>query len=175
MGAKVILISGPTQETAVGLDGIVYIPVISAQDMYDAVHTHYNSCDIAILSAAVSDYRPKISFDQKIKKGEEALELTLVKTRDILKSIGALKKDQFLVGFALETNNELAHAKQKLTSKNLDLIVLNSLRDKGAGFGGSTNKVTFISRSGEVVENELKLKSEVASDLFDYIINTLNE
>ena len=175
LGARVILISGPTHEIVDGIDGILYLPVTSAEEMYQAVHTHFDACDIAILSAAVADYRPEISFDEKIKKQDAALELRLVKTKDILKSIGEIKKNQFLVGFALETNDELVHAKNKLSSKNLDLIVLNSLRDKGAGFGGSTNKVTFISRSGQLQENELKSKREVAADLFNYIIKNLNE
>ena len=174
LGAKVILVSGPTQESVVGFDEILYVPVISAQDMYDAVHNHFASCDVAILSAAVADYKPKISYDQKIKKQDQTLDITLIKTRDILKSIGRIKKHQFLVGFALETHDELVHAKKKLTSKNLDLIVLNSLRDKGAGFGGSTNKVTFISASGAVKVGELKSKREVASDLMDLILKNIN-
>ena len=142
--------------------------------MYDEVHKHYKYCDIAILSAAVADYRPKQVAGQKIKKAGSTLTVELEKTKDILKSLGQEKKNQFLVGFALETNNELEHAKGKLESKNLDLIVLNSLRDKGAGFGVSTNKVTFITKSKQVIENELKSKAEVAKDLMQQILKQID-
>ena len=142
--------------------------------MYNEVHQHYNTCDIAILSAAVADYRPKTIATQKIKKKDSTFTIELEKTKDILKSLGEAKKNQFLVGFALETNNELEHAKTKLKSKNLDLIVLNSLQDKGAGFGVSTNKVTFITVNNAVIEHELKSKAEVAQDLMQQIIKQLN-
>jgi phosphopantothenoylcysteine decarboxylase/phosphopantothenate--cysteine ligase len=142
--------------------------------MYTEVHKHFKSSDIAILSAAVADYRPKTVALQKIKKKDATFSLQLEKTKDILKSLGEIKTTQFLVGFALETNNELAHAKGKLESKNLDLIVLNSLQDKGAGFGVSTNKVTFITSSDEVIENKLKSKAEVAKDLMQHILKQLH-
>lgn len=169
LGAEVILISGPSQQTA-NHNLITVIPVTSAQEMYDEVHKYFEITNIAILSAAVADYRPKNVADQKIKKKESTFTIELEKTKDILKSLGMIKKDQFLVGFALETNNELEHAKGKLQSKNLDLIVLNSLNDTGAGFGGSTNKVTFITASGEVIAHELKSKAEVARDLMQQIL-----
>lgn len=169
LGAKVTLISGPTNET-VSHNLITLIPVVSAEDMYNDVHNYFKTADIAILSAAVADYKPKIVANQKIKKAEATLTLTLEKTKDILKSLGHIKTDQFLVGFALETTNELEHAKGKLISKNLDLIVLNSLNDKGAGFGVSTNKVTFITASLEVIEHDLKSKAEVAEDLMHQIL-----
>ncbi|WP_299335594.1 bifunctional phosphopantothenoylcysteine decarboxylase/phosphopantothenate--cysteine ligase CoaBC [uncultured Psychroserpens sp.] len=169
LGAEVILVSGPSQQT-VSHSLIDVKRVTSAQDMYDEVHKHYDNCDVAILSAAVADYRPKNVADKKIKKTASTFNIELEKTKDILKSLGAIKKNQFLVGFALETNNELEHAKGKLKSKNLDLIVLNSLNDKGAGFGGSTNKVTFITASNEIIEHELKSKTEVAQDLMQQIL-----
>ncbi|WP_225036176.1 bifunctional phosphopantothenoylcysteine decarboxylase/phosphopantothenate--cysteine ligase CoaBC [Winogradskyella sp. SM1960] len=169
LGAEVILVTGPTQQS-VSSNFISVKSVVSAEDMYTEVHKHFNTSDIAILSAAVSDYKPKNVATQKIKKKETTLTIELEKTKDILKSLGAIKKNQFLVGFALETNNELEHAKGKLKSKNLDLIVLNSLQDKGAGFGVSTNKVTFITSSKDIIENELKSKADVAQDLMHLIL-----
>ncbi|WP_178985728.1 bifunctional phosphopantothenoylcysteine decarboxylase/phosphopantothenate--cysteine ligase CoaBC [Winogradskyella helgolandensis] len=169
LGAEVILVTGPTHQK-VSNNFIIVKPVVSAEDMYNEVHKHFNTSDIAILSAAVADYRPKNVATQKIKKKDTTLTIELEKTKDILKSLGDIKRDQFLVGFALETNNELEHAKGKLKSKNLDLIVLNSLQDKGAGFGVSTNKVTFITSSNDIIENELKSKADVAQDLMHLIL-----
>ncbi|RZN81450.1 MAG: bifunctional phosphopantothenoylcysteine decarboxylase/phosphopantothenate--cysteine ligase CoaBC [Winogradskyella sp.] len=173
LGAEIILVSGPTHQK-ITHSLVTVCPVISAQEMYDEVHKYYKKMDIAILSAAVADYRPKEIADKKIKKSDSTFTIELEKTKDILKSLGQQKEHQFLVGFALETNNELEHAKGKLESKNLDLIVLNSLRDKGAGFGVSTNKVTFITKSNEVIENELKSKAEVAKDLMHQILKQVN-
>ncbi|TXE17448.1 bifunctional phosphopantothenoylcysteine decarboxylase/phosphopantothenate--cysteine ligase CoaBC [Psychroserpens burtonensis] len=169
LGAEVILVSGPSHQT-VAHSLINVIRVTSAQQMYEACHNYFKNVDIAVLSAAVADYRPKNIAEQKIKKKESTFTIELEKTKDILKSLGAIKKQQFLVGFALETNNELEHAKGKLVSKNLDLIVLNSLNDIGAGFGGSTNKVTFITASHEIIAHELKSKTEVAQDLMQQIL-----
>jgi phosphopantothenoylcysteine decarboxylase/phosphopantothenate--cysteine ligase len=148
--------------------------VTTAQEMYDAVLQSFESCQIAILSAAVSDYRPANVVSQKIKKKEGKLTIQLEKTEDILSSLGKKKDRQFLVGFALETENELENAKTKLRKKNLDLIVLNSLNDKGAGFGTDTNKVTFITRSNKVIPFEVKSKKEVANDILQHIINQLD-
>ncbi len=173
MGAEVILVSGPSHEH-VDHAMIQVVKVTSALEMYEAVHQYYKNVDVAILSAAVADYRPKNISDTKIKKKESTFTIELEKTADILKSLGEQKSHQFLVGFALETNNELENAQQKLKSKNLDLIVLNSLQDKGAGFGGSTNKVTFITASHDIIEHELKSKSEVAEDLMQQIIKQKN-
>ncbi len=173
LGAKVILISGPSHEST-DHTSIQLIKVISAKEMYDAVHIYFKTVDVAILSAAVADYRPKKVAAQKIKKSDASFTLELEKTQDILKSIGEIKTHQFLVGFALETNDEVANAKAKLKSKNLDLIVLNSLNDKGAGFGGSTNRVTFITSSSKPLEFDLKSKTEVAQDLVQYIIKQLD-
>jgi len=173
LGAKVILVSGPTHQK-VNHSLIEVISVVSAQDMYEAVHEYYNNVDVAILSAAVADYRPKNVANQKIKKKDSTLTLELEKTKDILASCGEFKKHQFLVGFALETNNELENAIGKLKRKNLDLIVLNSLNDKGAGFGGATNKVTFIDKNQSITEFELKSKAEVASDLINEILKHID-
>ncbi|NNF86678.1 MAG: bifunctional phosphopantothenoylcysteine decarboxylase/phosphopantothenate--cysteine ligase CoaBC [Winogradskyella sp.] len=173
MGAKVVLISGPSHESAEH-NFITKIPVVSAKEMHDAVHQHYDDADIVVMAAAVADYRPKKIADQKIKKVESTLSLELKKTTDILKSLGDKKEQQYLVGFALETNDEIKHATNKLKTKNLDLIVLNSLQDKGAGFGVSTNKVTFITKSKNIIENELKSKEEVAQDLMQLILKQIN-
>ena len=169
LGAEVILVTGPTHQK-ISHNSVKVKPVVSAEEMYNEVHKHFKSSDIAILSAAVADYRPKNVAHQKIKKKDSTFTIELEKTKDILKSLGEIKTNQFLVGFALETNNELEHAKGKLKSKNLDLIVLNSLQDKGAGFGVSTNKVTFITSSNAIIENELKSKTEVAKDLMQLIL-----
>ena len=169
LGAEVILVTGPTHQK-ISHNSVIVKPVVSAEEMYNEVHKHFKSSDIAILSAAVADYRPKNVAHQKIKKKDSTFTIELERTKDILKSLGEIKTNQFLVGFALETNNELEHAKGKLKSKNLDLIVLNSLQDKGAGFGVSTNKVTFITSSNAIIENELKSKTEVAKDLMQLIL-----
>ncbi len=173
IGAKVIMVSGPTHQKAEH-SLITIIPVESAQEMYDAVHKHFNNSDIAILSAAVADYKPKYISDKKIKKKDSTLLLELEKTKDILASLGNIKQKQILVGFALETNNELENAIKKLKSKNLDLIVLNSLNDKGAGFGGATNKVTIIDKNENITNYPLKSKAEVAQDLMNKILKQLN-
>ena len=174
LGAEVILISGVSHEK-VEHSLIQRIDVVSAQDMYDRVHEHFNDSDIAILSAAVADYKPKSISTKKIKKKDATMSIELVKTKDILASLGEIKKAQFLVGFALETNNELENALSKLKRKNLDLIVLNSLQDKGAGFKKPTNKVTIIDKSEKISEFSLKSKSEVAQDIFNEIVNRIYE
>ena len=168
-GAEVILVTGPTHLN-VQNSAIKLIRVISAQEMYDACHEFYNSVDVAIAAAAVADYRPKNVAEQKIKKNEATFSIELEKTKDILASLGEQKENQFLIGFALETENEIEHAKQKIQKKNLDLIVLNSLNDKGAGFGLPTNKVTFISKDFIVEPKELKSKEEVAQDIINKVI-----
>jgi phosphopantothenoylcysteine decarboxylase/phosphopantothenate--cysteine ligase len=173
LGAEVILVTGPTHQS-ISHSLVEVKPVVSAEEMYNEVHKHFKASHIAILSAAVADYRPKIVADKKIKKKDSTFSIELEKTKDILKSLGEIKMNQFLVGFALETNNELEHAKGKLKSKNLDLIVLNSLQDKGAGFGVSTNKVTFITSSNEIIEHQLKSKAEVAIDLMEQILKQLH-
>ncbi|CAL2055155.1 bifunctional phosphopantothenoylcysteine decarboxylase/phosphopantothenate--cysteine ligase CoaBC [Tenacibaculum sp. 190524A05c] len=173
LGAEVFLVSGPSHQK-VNHSLIHRIDVTSAQQMYDACHNHYKDVDIAILSAAVADYRPKNVVDKKIKKKDASLVIELEPTQDILKSLGSAKKNQFLVGFALETNDEVSNAKKKIESKNLNLIVLNSLRDKGAGFAGDTNKITIIDSDFNQTEYDLKSKSEVAVDIINEIITRIN-
>lgn len=167
-GAEVILVTGPTHLKAEN-KSIKVVRVESAQEMYDACHEYFAGVDAAIAAAAVADYRPKNVAPQKIKKNEGTLILELEKTRDILASMGEKKKGQYLIGFALETENEIEHAKQKIQKKNLDLIVLNSLNDEGAGFGKPTNKVTFIDSSFNTEPLELKTKEEVAQDIINKI------
>ncbi|WP_281987971.1 bifunctional phosphopantothenoylcysteine decarboxylase/phosphopantothenate--cysteine ligase CoaBC [Aquimarina aggregata] len=173
LGAQVSLILGPSS-LSVNHSLIDVVNVVSAKDMYEAVVSRYHDCDIAIASAAVADYRPKNVSDQKIKKADTAFSIELERTTDILNWMGTEKKDQFLVGFALETENEEDNAKNKLKKKNLNLIVLNSLNDKGAGFKGQTNKVSLINHKLEIKAFDLKTKSEVAQDIFNEI-NTLKK
>jgi len=173
LGAEVILISGPTHQKT-DSNNIKVIPVVSANDMYQEVHKHYESTDVAILSAAVADYKPKFVADKKIKKKDTTLILELEKTKDILDSLGKIKAKQLLVGFALETNNEVENAIKKLKTKNLDLIVLNSLSDKGAGFGVNTNKVTIIDSEENMTNYNLKSKAEVAQDILSEILKLIN-
>ncbi|WBX75147.1 bifunctional phosphopantothenoylcysteine decarboxylase/phosphopantothenate--cysteine ligase CoaBC [Tenacibaculum ovolyticum] len=172
LGAEVVLVSGPSYQK-VTHSFIKRVDVKSAQDMYDACHTYYNDVDIAILSAAVADYRPKNIATQKIKKKDSTLTIELEPTKDILKSLGAIKKNQLLVGFALETNNEVENAKNKITRKNLDLIILNSLQDKGAGFATDTNKITIIDTDFNQKVFDLKSKKEVSVDIINEIINKI--
>lgn len=173
LGAEVVLVTGPTHLTVE--DGnIQLVRVVSAAEMYEAVHAEFDNAAIAICAAAVADYRPKKVADQKIKKDEGYLSIDLVRNKDILKDLGERKKHQFLVGFALETENELENAKAKLKRKNLDAIVLNSLNDEGAGFGKNTNKITFLDKNSAVTAFELKTKAEVADDILNEIINRLH-
>jgi len=169
LGAEVILISGPTH-LKVKNSSINVINVTTAQEMYDATHEYFDKIDVAIAAAAVADYKPKNVAVQKIKKNDEAFTIELEKTKDILASLGKTKKNQFLIGFALETENEIENAKLKIQKKNLDLIVLNSLQDEGAGFAKSTNKITFIDKNFKIEPMELKSKEEVAKDILNKVI-----
>ncbi len=173
LGAVVILVSGPTHLTTEH-DYIQVIRVTTAQEMYDSCHKHFNEVDVAIAAAAVADYRPKEVATRKIKKKEGDLQIELERNPDILKSLGEKKMSQFLVGFALETDNEMENAQEKLKRKNLDAIVLNSLKDDGAGFGGNTNKITFIDKNLDQKAFELKTKPEVASDIWTEIISRIH-
>jgi phosphopantothenoylcysteine decarboxylase/phosphopantothenate--cysteine ligase len=173
MGAKVILISGPSN-LVLKNKTIDLIKVVSAEEMYQATLKHYPGMDIAICAAAVSDYRPKTMAKQKIKKNEAELSLVLVKNKDILFALGDAKVNQFLVGFALETENEVENAKRKLRQKNLDAIVLNSLNDAGAGFGTPTNKIRFIDKNLSIKTFDLKTKAEVAKDIWTEMISRLH-
>jgi phosphopantothenoylcysteine decarboxylase/phosphopantothenate--cysteine ligase len=169
LGAQVVLVSGPTH-FKIKNTSIEVVNVISAQEMYDACHAHYNDADVAIAAAAVADYKPKTVASQKIKKAADEFSIELEKTKDILLSLGNSKKNQFLIGFALETENEIENAKLKIQKKNLDLIVLNSLQDEGAGFKKETNKVTFIDKNFKIEPMELKTKESVAVDILNKVI-----
>ena len=174
LGAEVYLISGPSNQQI--KHSLVHrVDVVSAEEMYDASHMYFKDVDIAILSAAVADYKPKNSASQKIKKTDTALELSLSPTKDILASLGAIKKQQYLVGFALETNNEIENAKGKLKRKNLDAIILNSLQDKGAGFAKDTNKITIIDKEFNEKAFKLKSKVAVAKDIMNEIVNRIKK
>lgn len=167
-GAKVVLVSGPTALATIN-PAINLVPVVSAQEMFTAVFKHYDSVDIAIAAAAVADFSPANPAQQKIKKNNGLREINLKPTVDILAEMGKQKKQQFLLGFALETQNELENAMAKCQKKNADAIVLNSLNDQDAGFGGDKNKITFIRKNGTTTAFELKTKSEVAADIFAQI------
>jgi len=173
-GAEVFLVLGPSNEFT-NHPNVSTIKIETANDLFEQSSQLFKNCDIAICAAAVADYKPKSAADNKIKKSGGDLKIDLVETKDTLKYLGSVKaKNQLLVGFALETDNEIANATKKLNNKNLDLIVLNSLNDKGAGFGHNTNKVTLITKSNTQV-CELKSKVDVAHDIIEKIIVILKE
>jgi len=176
LGANVTLITGPSSENLID-DNINIINVVTADQMFAEVKKHFSFSDISIMSAAVSDYKPKNTVNTKIKKeNENILSIELVENIDILKYLGLNKsKEQILVGFALETDNEIINAKSKINKKNLDAIVLNSLRDEGAGFGHDTNKISYINSSGLIKKFKLKSKDKVSVDIFIEIINDFYE
>jgi phosphopantothenoylcysteine decarboxylase/phosphopantothenate--cysteine ligase len=170
-GAEVEIVSGPTAQR-LSMPNITISNVISASDMYERVMKSYqeNRPDITVLCAAVSDFTPSEKADKKIKREKDDMILSLKPTQDIAASVGKIKRDgSLLVGFALETDNEFDNAQGKLERKNLDMIVLNSLQDPGAGFAVDTNKVSIIFRGGETLEYPLKSKSQVADDIVDNI------
>ncbi len=172
-GADVHVISGPVNIPHSN-NGIHFTKVVSANEMYTAAVDAFADADIAVMSAAVADYTPAEVAEEKIKKNDGEMIIRLLKTKDILKSLGQLKKPgQLLVGFALETTNEKENALQKLNSKNADIIVLNSLRDSNAGFGYDTNKVTVFDKEGNVFESGLVSKQQVAEDIVNIIIKKL--
>ena len=173
LGAEVFLISGPSQEQ-IKHSLIHRIDVVSADEMYKAAHQFFPEVQMAILAAAVADYKAKNVSNQKIKKKDATLSIELEPTKDILASLGAIKENQFLVGFALETDNEIENAKSKLQRKNLDMIVLNSLQDKGAGFATNTNKITIIDKDLNEKIFELKSKEAVSIDILNEIILKLD-
>lgn len=169
-GASVQLILGPSKLTPEH-ENIITTRVQTAQEMYEAAQQHFIKSDIAILAAAVADYRPKVIANKKIKKKGEQMQLELEKTPDIAASLGKIKSNhQLMIGFALETNNEVVNAQAKLIKKNFDFIVLNSLRDKGAGFNHDTNKVTILHRDNKQQKYELKSKQAVAKDIVNEIL-----
>ncbi len=173
-GAEVHLVLGPVGEKN-GLEGIKVYPVISAQDMYGICVELFPSMDAAIMAAAVADYTPKNYSEAKIKKQGDDLNIPLRRTKDIAAALGQIKKEgQYLIGFALETDDEKANARKKLHKKNLDLIVLNSLRDEGAGFGTQTNKVTLVYPDDTMVSLPLKPKAQLAEDITRTLIELAN-
>jgi phosphopantothenoylcysteine decarboxylase/phosphopantothenate--cysteine ligase len=169
-GAEVTLIMGPSP-VEIAANGVSLVRVQTAAEMYKASTEAFDSTDIAVMAAAVADYTPVAKATEKIKKKEDKLLVELTKTKDILKSLGEKKRQgQVLVGFALETENEEAHAMEKLRNKHADMIVLNSLNDPGAGFGHDTNKITIFEKGGRSFDFETKSKTEVAKDIVDTII-----
>ena len=173
LGAKVFLVSGPSNQE-ISNHSIDLLKVVTSQEMHAEVLNHFNDVDVVIMAAAVSDFKPKDFSNKKIKKGNIQPKIELEKTKDILLELGKLKKNQFLVGFALENENEVENSIKKLKDKNLDLIVLNSLNDKGAGFGTETNKITIINKKEEKTNFDLKDKSEVAEDILNHIMTQIN-
>ncbi len=168
-GAEVILITGPVSLKTLS-PNIKRIDVENAQEMYEACINNFDTCSAAIMSAAVADFTPLIKAEKKVKRGKGNYSIELTPNKDIAAELGRLKKqEQTLVGFALETNDELTNAKNKLEKKNLDFIVLNSLNDKGAGFGVDTNKIKIIKREGEEKEFPLSSKIQVAINIVDYL------
>lgn len=172
-GAEVSLVSGPTQLQTTH-SNIKTINVVTSDEMYHEARSVFYDADIVVLAAAVADYKPVLKAEEKIKKHDKSMALELTKTVDIAASLGKEKKNQFTVGFALETENELANAKGKIKKKNFDLIVLNSLKDKGAGFGYDTNKISLIDKHEEIKEFELKSKKEVAKDIIQEVIDSIH-
>jgi phosphopantothenoylcysteine decarboxylase/phosphopantothenate--cysteine ligase len=169
-GAEVVLVAGPTKLNLEAA-GLKLVRVRSAQEMLEAVQAEWESCDFGVFSAAVADYRPADVAEQKIKKSDEEMSIRLVKNPDILKWAGDNKKDQVLVGFALETNDLELNAQKKLNKKNLNFIVMNTLMDPGAGFGHDTNKISILDDHNNFKSFELKSKKEVAKDIIDYLKN----
>lgn len=172
LGANVVLVSGPTNQK-LDHNHLDLIQVTSATQMLDACQKHFSEADVFIASAAVSDYRPKNIATQKIKKSDTEIQIELVKNPDILFEMGLQKTHQVLIGFALETNNEIENAKKKLQKKNLDFIVLNSLQDQGAGFQKDTNRIQIIDQQNNIDSYPLKSKKEVAKDIFDVLLKKM--
>lgn len=167
-GNEVTLVKGPTTLKAVA--AVKEVKVQTAAQMFEACSQYFAVADVIVFAAAVADYTPKQVSETKIKKKEDAFSIELVKTVDIAGTLGKQKKDgQIIVGFALETDNEQANAEDKLKRKNMDFIVLNSMRDEGAGFGHNTNRITIIDKDGNVAKFDLKPKAEVAKDIADYV------
>ena len=170
-GAAVTLVLGPIQQSF-ELDGLSVISINTAEEMFKACTTAFKNADITIMAAAVADYTPVKTESSKIKKKDDMLTLELNKTKDILKSLGEVKStNQVLVGFALETDSARQHAIEKLNAKKADMIVLNSMTDKGAGFGGDTNKITIFDKSGAEWQFDTKSKQDVAKDIVNTIID----
>lgn len=174
LGAEVVLVNGPVN-LEVKNTNITQINVITAEEMYEAVHKNYDSADIVIKAAAVADYRPKQVHTHKMKKSDGELTFEMERTKDILKSLGEIKENQFLVGFAAETENHLANGKDKLLKKNLDAIVINNVSETGAGFGTETNIVTYLGKDLEEHPFSLNSKEVISEKIFEQIIKTLED
>lgn len=173
-GARVFLVSGPVALKPVH-PAINFIPVHTAQEMLSACLSFFNECNGAVLSAAVADYRPKSPVSHKLKRSGENIHVELEPNPDIAATLGSMKRaDQFLAGFALETDREIDNAREKLIRKNFDFIVLNSLKDEGSGFNSDTNKISIIDRNNKITRFELKPKSEVAVDIISYLENLIH-
>jgi phosphopantothenoylcysteine decarboxylase/phosphopantothenate--cysteine ligase len=173
-GAEVILISGPTSLSLPGRD-IKYVPVRTAEEMRKAVFAHLEGSSVVIKAAAVSDYRPKVISEKKMKKGDSEYTLALERTKDILEELGKKKENRILVGFAAETEDLVAHAKKKLQEKNLDLIVANDVTQPGAGFGLDTNQVKILYPSGQVKDLPLTTKEEISQVILDDVVALLKK
>jgi phosphopantothenoylcysteine decarboxylase/phosphopantothenate--cysteine ligase len=173
-GAEVIFISGPSSLSFVRRD-IQYVPVRTAEEMRQAVFAHLEGSSVVIKAAAVSDYRPKVISEKKMKKGDPEYTLTLERTKDILEELGRKKENRILVGFAAETEDFVAHAKKKLEEKNLDLIVVNDVTQPGAGFGSDTNQVKILSPSGQLKDLPLTTKEEISSEILDLVVALLKK
>lgn len=174
-GAKVTLVSGQVALKKPD-SSIKIVKVHSAEEMYQASQANFQESDIIILAAAVADYTPAVVAEKKIKKKEDTFSIELIKTTDIAKTLGQQKREnQLMVGFALETDNEVANAKAKIQSKNLDMIVLNSLQDSGAGFGHDTNKISIIKKDDTIIAFDLKSKQDVAQDIVNAIIEAISK
>jgi len=174
-GAKVTLVSGQVALKKPD-PSINLVKVHSAKEMYQASQANFEESDIIILAAAVADYTPAVVAEKKIKKKEDTFSIELIKTTDIAKTLGQQKREnQLMVGFALETDNEVANAKAKIQSKNLDMIVLNSLQDSGAGFGHDTNKISIIKKDDTIIAFDLKSKQDVAQDIVNAIIEAISK
>jgi phosphopantothenoylcysteine decarboxylase / phosphopantothenate---cysteine ligase len=170
LGADVTLVLGPSHQ-APKEKTVNVVKVENAQEMFDACQSSFESANIAVLSAAVADYKPKTVSDSKIKKKDSDFTIELIKTIDILETLGKQKQQQLLVGFALETNNVIEYAKEKIIKKNLDFIVANSAVEAGAGFGVDTNKITIIDKHNKLYNFELKSKEDVAKDIVNFALN----
>jgi phosphopantothenoylcysteine decarboxylase/phosphopantothenate--cysteine ligase len=172
-GAEVVLVLGPTSQRSHHI-GVTTEHVRSAQEMYEAMNAHHGTSDVSIFAAAVVDYCPSSVANKKIKKKDDDMAIALERTLDIAATLGKSKSDkQVHVGFALETNDEMKHAQGKLTRKNFDMVILNSLRDQGAGFQGDTNKVTILKHNSEPIQYPLKSKRLVAVDIIDELVGFL--
>lgn len=174
LGAEVTLVSGPVN-LKIKNEHIKQIKVITAEDMYQAVHEHFHDADIVIKAAAVADYRPKETHTEKMKKSDEALTFEMERTKDILKSLGEIKENQFLIGFAAETENHLANGKEKLIKKNLDAIIINNVSEEGAGFASDTNIVTYLDK--DLVEQSFSLatKETIAEQIYEQVIKAIKD